>query len=211
MTSEPDPDILALPQGRMITVHKLEAGLRKGESFPVAAKKAGISGSLAKTWAGQLNLRKRDLEGETLKARTARHVRWALTLADAGRHEEAAVWEAEARKLELLVGRLDRRAAEDETRPDPMAPAHALLEQVQAALGREEEADVWAAWGAISAYYGALREAGATVRANGQVSWPGGTAPKRVPKCPAWLPCNPWAVEDETLWQEKVGAGLVLL
>ena len=209
MMSEPDADILAMPHGRMLTVHKLETGLRRGESFPVAAKKAGISGSLAKTWAARLNIRKRDLDAETPEIRAARHVRWALALADVGRHEEAAVWEAEARKLELLVGRLDRRAAEDETRPDPLGPTHALLARVRAVLGKE--ADLWAAWRVVSVYYGRLREWGARVRPDGKVDWPDGIIPPHPPKCPPWLPCHPWAVEDEADWQEKVGAGMALL
>ena len=193
----------------MITVYKVETGLRRGESFPVAAKKAGVSDSLAKYWAERLKIRKCDLAAETPAIRTARHVRWALILADAGRHEEAAVWEAGARKLELLVGRLDRRAAEDEKRPDPMGPAKALIGRVRAALGGE--ADEWAAWVAISDYYGALWEKGAEVCADGQVVWPSGRRASGLPKRPDWLPCDPWAVEDAAAWQESIGGGMVLL
>ncbi len=83
--------------------------------------------------------------------------------------------------------------------------------EAHAANPPEGPADLWAAWRVVSVYYGRLREWGARVRPDGKVDWPDGIIPPHPPKCPPWLPCHPWAVEDEADWQEKVGAGMALL
>ena len=202
------PDFSALPVGRMLTILKLERGLRHGETYEVLAKRLRISLSASKVWARELGFRKCDLELETAQTRAARQVRWALALLDLGRHEEAGAWEAEARKLEGLLSRLRKRAALDKTRPDPMAPALDLVDRVRASLG--EDAEAKDAFCAIAEYYTRLRAAGATLLADGRVEWLNGQQGE-VPETPAWLPCDPWAVLDEAGWEVEVGRALALL
>ena len=71
------PDFSALPVGRMLTILKLERGLRHGETYEVLAKRLRISLSASKVWARELGFRKCDLELETAQTRAARQVRWA--------------------------------------------------------------------------------------------------------------------------------------
>jgi hypothetical protein len=207
--SEPVPDFTAIPLGRMITILKIETALRMGDSYPVAAKRMRVSDSSAKTWARLVGIRKCDLGAETPECRAERYASWALRLVELGRHDEAGAYEAEARKLEMLLGRLGKRLEASGDAPDEMAPAKALLARVQESL--PAGADVCAAWTAIADYYAKLRGLGAEVAEDGRVSWKVRTRTERVPACPAWLPCEPWGVEDDDLWSAGVGDGLRLL
>lgn len=207
--TEPLPNFADLPTGRMLTLLKLETGLRLGQTYEALAKRLGISLSASKHWASQFGLRKCDLELETAGVRAARHVRWALALSDLGREEEAGAFEAEARKLEGLLSRLKKRAAKDPERTDPLAPARALVDAVRASLG--SEADTGEAFAALAAYYRELRGLGAIVKPDGQVKWRKGRLPGGLPKTPAWLPCDPWAVTDHEEWEADVGGALAIL
>ena len=206
---EPRPNFADLPPGRMLILLKLETGLRLGQTYEALAKRLGISLSASKHWASQFGIRKCDLELETADMRAARHVRWALALSDLGREEEAGAFESEARKLEGLLSRLKKRAAKDPERPDPLAPARALVDAVRASLG--PETDTGEAFAALAAYYRELRGLGAIVKPDGQVRWRNGRAPGDVPKTPAWLPCDPWAVTDQDRWDAEVGYALAIL
>ncbi|WP_018147556.1 hypothetical protein [Henriciella marina] len=207
--TEPLPNFANLPTGRMLILLKLETGLRLGQTYEAMAKRLGISLSASKHWASEFGFRQCDLNLETAEMRAARHVRWALALSDLGREEEAGAFEAEARRLEGLLSRLEKRAAKDPERPDPLAPARTFIEKVRASLG--PEADAGEAFAALSAYYRALRGFGAILKPDGQVRWRKEIAPGGLPKTPDWLPCNPWEVTDQERWGAEVGRALAIL
>ena len=209
MTSPTDA-IRDLPPGRMHAVHQLETSLRGGATFAQAAARAKVSLSTAKIWAARFALRKQDLARETPDARLARYVALALALKAEGRIDEAGLYEAGARKLETLLARLDQRLAEaPEAQSDPYAPARAFLARAAECL--EGRAGPSGAWAAVAAYYRVLREVGADISREGRVTWPSGQVPDGVPSCPAWLPCDPWAITDEALWEREAGAAIRLL
>jgi len=203
----PDPflaaQLSALPPGRMLAVRQVEAALREGRTYAEAARRAKVSEVTAKRWAAAFAIRKSDLEAERAEARLARHTGWAVALAGLGRYEEAGAYEADARKLERLLAQIARRAEAAGDGGDAVYdPARALLGRISA--------DMWTAHETLAAYYDTLRALGADCRADGRVRWPGGV-PRDVPETPDWLPCVPWAVEDEAAWEAGAGAGIRLL
>lgn len=203
------PDFGRLPAGRMLTLLKLEVGLRRGDTYEALAKRLGICLSSSKVWAREFGFRKCDLDQETAEEQAARHASWALALSDLGRQDEAAGYEAEARKLEALLSRLSKRAAKDPERPDPLEPALVFVEKVRAALGPETEVDD--VFRHIADYYRGLRALGATLLGDGQARWVKGPPKGELPSTPDWLPCDPWAVLDDAEWEAEVGRALALL
>lgn len=212
MDKIPDP-LTVIAHGRMTSVRGIEASLRAGLSYDKTAAKAKLSLTTVKTWARELCIRKADLVAETVEDRRARYLDWSSRLAALGRHDEAGVYEGEAEKLDRLLGRLEKRAASTlldgpQAGQALHAPVRAFLERVQAATGAP---DAFAAWTEISAYYGALHQAGATLHPDGQAAWPDGVLPSGRPDCPGWLPCDPWQVSDEAMWEAGAGGAIRLL
>ncbi|WP_084419521.1 hypothetical protein [Henriciella litoralis] len=210
MSEPPDPadPIELIPLGRMLAVRTIEAKLRAGETYEAAGAAVSLSDTTAKKWAALLGFRKCDMAVETLNARIARLAKWTVSLAGLGRLEEAGAIEAETRKLELLRDRLARRIAKDTDRPPYNAASLDLFERVMATSANPDPLE---AWRRIAAYYQRLRHRGAIIAPDGQVSWPAGQPlPRRLPKCPTWLPCNPWEVKDEAAWAETAGDALVM-
>ncbi len=213
--SVPLSSLAAIPHGRMASVRQLEAALLRGETYECASARAGVSASAAKQWASTLSILKRHLNAETAEDRIVRYTGWVIGLTQLKRYEEAALFETEARKLETLLGRVDKRVASSAgteaagPRDDRFAPARVLLDRVAATIG--PQASRWEAWNAISVYYGALRDLGAELSADGRAHFADGLPATGLPDCPAWLPGHPWAVSDEAAWTDRVGAGLMAL
>lgn len=197
--------LAGIPEGRMLRVRILETGLRTGLSYETAAAKARVGKTTATGWAARLGIRKRELAAETPDMRRARHASWALALAELGRMDEAAAWEGETRRLETTLRRIGDRAADTEATSAPPPEDLVFLNRVAGVLG--DGAGRIAAWFAMFKYYSTLRELGGCPGADGQVTWPEGLPPE-VPPTPEWLPCDPWAVEDEEVWEREVGAGM---
>ena len=197
-----------IPEGRMLKVRTIETALRTGLSYAAAASKARVCMSSATGWAALLSIRKRDLAAETPDERRTRHESWALALAELGRMDEAAAWEAEARKLETTFTRIGRRAASVGAENDHYSAARAFLARVAACSA--PAADMAAAWGEVFTYYQRLQALGAGVQADGRVTWPEGQ-PVGLPATPRWLPCDPWAVEDVPAWDAAVGDAVRML
>ena len=202
--------IRSIPPGRMAAVRQLEVSLRGGATFVQAATRAKISLSTAKTWAARFAFRKCDMDRETPQARLARYLALALALQAEGRIDEAGLYEAEARKLETVLARLDRRRDADTELPvqDPYVPARAFLDHIARTLG--EGAGRSEAWTALAVYYRELRELGAVISPDGRVVWSEGEQPPEVPPCPDWLPCEPWDIRDDALWDAAAGAAIRL-
>lgn len=207
--SEIDEALSHIPHGRMSAVRLVEAELRRGATFEKAAQRAKVSVSTAKHWAQRFSIRKSDLERETPEARIERLLEWTCALNAERRFDEAAEFEAEARKVEAMLARLGKRlAAMPGAVPDPYALARALLERIAAALG--PGAGLEAAWVALAEYYRGLQALGAVVSADGRARWEG-PLPDGLPVRPAWLPEDPGAVTDEAVWEREIGAALRLL
>lgn len=209
--SEPpfQTDMASVPKGRMMTVRLIETALRAGETYVQAARRAKVSLSTAKQWAAAMKVRKCDLDAETAEDRIARHAAWAVALAQLGRVDEAGAFERDARQLETVVRRLDERIAVAPDVPDPQAPARAFLARVSGAPEAGPEAIP--AWTAVVAYYRQLQTLGAVILQDGRAIWPEGVPATDVPETPDWLPCAPWAVEDEAMWEAEVGEAFRML
>ncbi|MEQ8556704.1 MAG: hypothetical protein RIB03_00170 [Henriciella sp.] len=196
-----------MPIGRMLAVRVVETGLRTGLSYDKAAAKARVSKTTAAEWAALLGIRKKDLAAETPEMRRARHASWALALAELGRMDEAAAWETETRRLETTLSRIDRRAAVSDVVGDFYAAPKAFLAKVAGTL---ESGGAMDAWAVVFDYFLRLRTLGAALAEDGKATWPEGV-PDEVPPTPPWLPCDPWAVEEEDTWEAEVGAAVRLL
>lgn len=185
-----------------MTLLALYGALSCGLSFARAATKARMAESTAKVWAQRLGFQRVQLDAETEAGRIARLIGWALALQAAGRLDEAAACEAEARRVERMLARLGaRRDAAD-------IDEGASERQVAAFLARAGP-DPWAAWEEVSLYYAELRSAGAVIQPDGRVNWAHGKPPGV--SVPDWLPEPPWAVFDERGWEETVGAAIRVL
>lgn len=205
MTLDATHLMAGMPLGRMLKVRALETALRTGETFERAAARAHVSAPTAKTWAARLGIRKGDLLAETPDARLERHGAWALALAGLNRLDEAAAWEEEARKLETALTRIGKRA-DISAAPEPgEAAAIAFLQRVESTL--PEGAGAMSAWCAVHDYFSLLMALGARLAPDGRASWPEGLPADR-PETPDWLPCDPWAVEDEAAWEDAVGQAM---
>ena len=180
----------------------LYGALSSGLSFAKAAAKVRMAESTAKVWAQRLGFQRDQLDAETEAGRIERLIGWALALQAAGRLDEAAACEAEARRVERMLARLGARRAAAEADDDKGE------RQVAAFLARVGP-EPWAAWEEVSLYYAGLRMLGAVIEPDGKVSWPDGVPPGA--SVPDWLPEAPWAVFDARGWEETVGATMRLM